>query len=158
MEFKSIIMEFAKAAQVDRIDPDEDGCYRFKIDEMMVTFSEVVQSNDLFMWAEVGELPPEGREPLYRVLLEALYMGRATGGSSLSIDPESEKVLLHRSDPLSAMDFERFKAVLERFVNVLEFWRRTLVDFRPVAQKQAKPAQVELDLDREVALGNFIRV
>ena len=58
MEFKELMVEFAKAAQVDRIDPDEDGCYRFEIDEMTVTLSEVVESDDLFMWAEVGELPP----------------------------------------------------------------------------------------------------
>ena len=85
-------------------------------------------------------------------------MGRATGGSSLSVDPESEKVLLHRSDPLKALDFERFKSVLQKFVNVLEFWRRTLADFRPVARRQAEAAQAEPDFEHEVSLGNFLRV
>lgn len=158
MEFKKLIAEFAKAAQVDHIDPDEDGCYRFEIDGMTVTLSEVVQSDDLFMWAEVGELPPEGRETLYRVLLEALHMGRATGGATLSVDPESEKVCLHRSDSLKVMDCERFKSVFQKFVDVLEFWRQTLVDFRPAARRQAEAMQVEQEKEHEVVRGNFMRV
>ena len=158
MEFKKLMADFAAAARVDRIDPDEDGCYRFEIDGMVVTLSEVVQSGDLLMWAEVGELPPEGRETLYRTLLEALYMGRATGGSVLSVDPESGMVCLHRGDPLAAMDFERFKEALQKFVNVLEFWRRTLADFRPAVKEQAEAAQAEPDVEREIALGNFMRV
>ena len=158
MEFKELMVEFAKAARVDRIDPDDDGCYRFEIDGMVVTFSEVLESDELLTWAEAGELPPEGRETLYRTLLEALYMGRATGGSVLSVDPESGMVCLHRGDPLAAMDFERFKATLQKFVNVLEFWRRTLADFRPAAREQAETAQTELDVEREVSLGNFMRV
>lgn len=158
MEFKELMAEFAQAAQIDRIDPDEDGCYRFDVDGMIVTLSEVAQTGDLFMWAEVGELPPEGREALYRTLLEAQYMGRATGGSSLSVDPDSEKVFLHRSDPLRTLDFEGFKGKLQTFVNVLEVWRRTLVDYRPVAGRQAEVLQAEVNIEREISLGNFIRV
>ncbi|MCQ2394921.1 MAG: type III secretion system chaperone [Kiritimatiellae bacterium] len=158
MEFKKLMADFAAAARIDRIDPDEDGCYRFEIDGMVVTFSEVLESDELLTWAEAGELPPEGRETLYRTLLEALYMGRATGGSVLSVDPESGMVCLHRSDPLTAMDFERFKEALQKFVNVLEFWRRTLADFRPAAKEHAEAVQAEPGVEREIAFGNFMRV
>lgn len=158
MELTKIIEEFAKVAGIDRIEPEEDGCYRFEIDGMVVTLSEVAEKEELFMWAEVGALPPEGREVLFHTLLSALFMGRATQGAVFSIDPDTETVVLHRVDSLKTMDFEGFKTKLEQFVNVLETWRKLLDEFRPIAHHQQATKIEAADAEQQFSLGNFIRI
>lgn len=158
MALAKLMKEFAAAANVDRIDPDTDGCYRLEIDGMDIRLSEIAEKDELFMWAEVGALPPDGRETLCHTLLTAHFMGRATQGAVLSVDPDSETVCLHRTDSAKAMDFNHFRTKLEQFVNVLETWRKTLDAYRPVAHRHEETAHHAVHAARQSSLGNFIRI
>ena len=158
MTLTKLMGEFAKAANVDRIEPEADGCYSLEIDGMVVRFSEVAEKDELFMWAEVGALPPEGREPLSHTLLTADFMGRGTLGAVLSVDPDSETVFLHRTDSVKALDFDHFRTKLEQFVNVLETWRKTLDEYRPHAHRHEEAARDAAHAEHQSSLGNFIRI
>lgn len=158
MHLPRLMKEFAKAANVDHIPHEEDGSYRLEIDGMLVTLSEVAHKEDLFMWAEVGALPPEGRETLCHTLLTADFMGQATQGAVLSIDPDTETITLHRIDSFKGMDFEHFKTKLEHFVNVLETWRKTLEDYRPIAHHHEEAIIDAAHAAHQHSIGNFIRV
>lgn len=158
MGFARLIQDFARAANVDRIYPDEEGCYHLEIDGMAVGLSEIAEKDELFMWAEVGALPPEGSERLCHTLLTADFMGRATQGAILSVDPDSETVFLHRIDSVKALDFKHFMSKLEQFVNVLETWRKTLDEYRPVSHRHEEAARDAAHAEHQSSLGNFIRI
>ena len=141
MEFNEIMQGFAQQINLENFTPDGDGVYRIAVDGMSIAFMEHVETQMLVTWAEVCDQPPEGRDLLYKVIMEAMFLGSATGGSTFSIESESQKVFLHRLDALQLMDLEKFNAMLEKFVNILEQWRQIIADFRPVAAELEKGRQ-----------------
>lgn len=158
MEFTELMRKFAEKVGIADLPVSEDGVCRVEIDGMNVSFIEVPETRQLVTWAEVGEPPPEGRERLYRVLMESMYMGKATGGSTFSIDSETGLVHLFRLDPLPLLDLDTFTPMLERFVNVLEEWRKIVADYRGVASQLEKAAATEEVATRQMGANGFMQV
>lgn len=158
MEFEKLMQEFAAKAGLGELDPTGDGSCHVEIDDMVVAFIEVPETRQLAMWAEVGEPPPEGRERIYRALMESMHMGRSTGGSSFSIDPETGKVILFRLDPLPLLDLDAFTTTLERFVNVLEAWRKIVAGLAEVAPKIAADENAAAEEARRMESSGFLQV
>lgn len=135
-----------------------DGMCQVDIDGMVITFVEVAATHQVITCAEVGEPPPEGRERLYKVLMESMYMGRATGGSTFSLDPENGSLQLFRFDSLLLLDVESFMAMLEKFVNLLEQWRKMIGEFSDAAPGISNAeAEVAAETQR-FSLGGFMQV
>ena len=153
MEFTELMKGFATKVGMTGLQLAEDGVCRVEIDGMAISFVEVPETRQLVTWAEVGEPPPEGRERLYRVLMESMYMGKATGGSTFSIDSESGLVYLFRLDPLPLLDLDTFMLMLEKFVNVLEEWRKIVADYREVASDLEKTAAEADEQVRQMGMG-----
>ena len=153
MELNELMEGLAAACGVKGVMPDAGGAYHLAIDEMNVSFMSIAESGQLVIWGEVAEPPPEGRELLYQVLMESMFMGRATGGAAFSIDAGSGKIFLQRMEALSALDVELFTKMLEKFVNVLEEWRKIVADFRPAAQEMARKAADDAAADRQGGMG-----
>lgn len=158
MEISELMKKFTDVVGIDAIEPDDNGAYHFEIDGMVVSFAERKDTRELLTVAEVGEPPPDGRELLYRTLLESAFLGEGTDGAAFSIERGSGQVCLHRADPLDLMDLDRFRGMLERFVNVLENWRRLVADFRETAPGQAKSAAEDARAVRQSREDGFIRV
>lgn len=157
MEYGELMADFVGKLGLDGAEPDAEGAWHFEFDGMSVSFLEVAETGELLTWADVGEPPPEGRERLYRTLLGAMFMGEGTLGASFSIARDDGRICLHRVDLLAGLDFDRFMANLERFVNVLEEWRGILADFREVAPEQAREAELEAEQSRVFGLGGFLQ-
>ena len=133
MELSEIMSAFAAEMGLGSLAPDADGVFHVGIDEMTVSFAELKDSGLLVTLAKVCEPPPGTQARLYRVLMEAMHMGTATGGAMFSVAPDGEMIYLQRFDALKALDYPGFRTMLERFVNVLEQWRRLVAAFRDVA-------------------------
>ena len=133
MELKEIMAAFAAETGMQELKPDDGGVFHVMIDEMPVSFGEIKDAGQLVTLAQVCEPPPETRNRLYRVLMEAMHMGTATGGAMFSVAPDGEMIYLQRFDALQALDYDGFKSMLEKFVNVLEQWRGIIAVFRVVA-------------------------
>lgn len=159
MELQELMNGLAAACGMDGLAADADGAYRLNFDDMEVSFKSV-GSRQFVVWAEVCELPPEGRERLYRLLMEAMFLGQATGGAMFSIESKSGKVHLQRIEFLSALDVEAFNGLVEKFVNVLEEWRKIVADFRPVAEDLERKTAEESEAGRQagMGLGGFMQV
>ena len=153
MELKEIMEAFAAEAGLEDVTADGDGTYALSIDEMVVSFAEDSEAGRLVTFAEVGDTPAEGCERFYRLLLETMYRGEATGGATFSVPPDSDMICLQRFDPLENMDLAGFKAMLESFVNVLEDWRQALADFRDISPALNDVKEREADEVRQVGLG-----
>ena len=96
---------------------------RLLFDDDAVDFEAADET--LFLIAEVGPVPVEGREAVYARLLAANLFGAQTGGATLGLDPDKERVILHRALPLPC-DYAPFEAALERFVKSLRYWKEWL--------------------------------
>lgn len=134
MEFREIMRQFGAKIGMADLSPDETNSCHLKIDDMSVSFMEDPDAGTVVTWAEICEPPTDGASMLYRVLMESMFMGQGTAGASFSIEPESGKIYLHRVDPSAVLDLDSFCAMVEKFVNTLEQWRKTIADFRPVVE------------------------
>ena len=147
MDLKEIMAAFAAEMGLEALAPDANGLFHIAVDEMTVSFAELADAGRLVTLAEVCEPPPEAQSRLYRMLMEAMHMGSATDGAMFSVAPDGETIFLQRFDALAALDYEGFKAMLEKFVNVLEEWRQVVAAFRGV-EPAINDAKEEEDAER----------
>ena len=150
----------AATAEIKGCAPDGNGVYWLLVDDMELCVFSTDDGHVAFS-AGVGEPPPGGvetRECFYRTLLEAMHLGRGSAGASFSIDGASGTVCLHRTEALSALDFEAFKSTMGHFVDTLAEWRKIAADFRPVAEKRASEENARREGARDVVENGFMQV
>lgn len=158
MDLKDIITAFAAENGLEGLTADAEGAYHIGIDDMVVSFSETGNRDEFVTWAEVAVPQQEGRERLYRALMEAMFLGQGTGGATFSLERESGEICLHRIDNSAQMDLNLFKEKLEKFVNILEQWRKLMADFAPVAHEIEEAARNSEQETRQFGLGGFMQV
>ena len=142
MEYRKLVGDFAAGLGVTDLSFDEDGVARLSADDMVVSFMEVPERRALLIWSEVATPPPENLARLYRVLLDAMFMGRATQGATFSC--ENDRIYLHRMDALVDLDPASLSTIVEQFLNLIEKWRDVIMSFRadetaPAGSKAAEP-------------------
>lgn len=132
MDFKDLIEDFsARMGGGLQLSPDDAGAIALVVDEMPLTIQHLDGLNQIALIGEIGEPPPaEHLERLYRAMLSANHLFAGTGGATISVDPESSKVMLCRVLELALLDGEAFSTVLEGFLNTLETWRQLVGEFR----------------------------
>ena len=157
MQLSEILEQFGKKIGLE-LALDENGLCRVSIDEMTISIQEIPEADVVALYADVGELPVEGREDFYAAALKANWMFSGTGGSTLAIDPQSDKVILNRCDSLASLDVEGFSSTLERFVNMLETWMKIAKDFGPVAIMRAKESEAERAEAPSFGDSGFVRI
>ena len=150
MEYKALLTDFASGLGISDIAFDEDGVARIQADDMVVSFMEVPERRALLTWAEVATPPPENLTQLYKLLLEAMFMGRATQGATFSC--ENDTIYLHRMDDLGNLDTQGLSKILEDFLNLVEQWRKVIEAFRADDTAPAEGAAVE-EAPQEFGLG-----
>ena len=80
--------------------------------------------------ADLGEPPPEGRDRLMRVLLEANDLFRNTAGATLSLDPDSGRIRLQRAFQTDALAQGGVGVALAAFADTAVAWQSLVADFR----------------------------
>ena len=80
--------------------------------------------------ADLGEPPPEGRDRLMRVLLEANDLFRNTAGATLSLDPDRGRVRLQRTFPADALAQGGVGIAFAAFADTAAAWQKLVADFR----------------------------
>ena len=158
MELEEIMKAFAAETGIEGVAADANGAYNFDIDGIGVMFTTVGDGVRLGMFAVIGEPPREGREIVYRTLLEAMSPGVTEDGLTFSIPQGKDRIVLHRTDPLATTDYPAFKARLENLVNVAEDWRRNIADFPALYEKVQRAAQAAKETVREFSQSGFLQV
>ncbi len=128
MEYKTLMTEFAAKIGLIGSVFDEDEVVRIQADDMIISFMEIPERASLLLWAKVATPPPEKLEALYKLLLEASFMGRATQGAAFSL--ENGAIYLHRVDALINLDIESLSKIVEDFLNLVEKWSGVIEAFR----------------------------
>jgi hypothetical protein len=80
--------------------------------------------------ADIGEPPPEGRDRLLRVLLEANDLFRNTAGATLSLDPDRGCIRLQRAMPADTLAQGGVGVAFAAFADTADAWQQLVADFR----------------------------
>jgi hypothetical protein len=81
----------------------------------------------LHVYAEVGALPPAGREAVFETLLKAQLFHREVGeGCCFGLNDETGRILLNVKMSLQGLGEEKFLARLNEFANWASHWRDKL--------------------------------
>ena len=107
-----------------------------------ILMHEVAEHNIMLTTADLGELPLQGRERLYRAMLEANNIFMGTGGSTLSLEAASDHVLLQRFDHLESFARQGAGQMVAGFIETALSWRRIIRDFRPEAELEVSQETV----------------
>ena len=106
---------------------DAAGCARLEFDgRTRVNFEVDTETDRLQLYSVLGPLPGEGREALYRTLLEGNLFGGGTRGASLAVDSLAHEVVLCQCLSAELYSGEAFIALLEDFVTCAQHWTETL--------------------------------
>ena len=138
MTFDELMGEAGKALGLEIV--VLDGATQLEIDGMAVTVMEMVELESVVLNGVIGAPPPQGLAALHRAMLEANHNFAGTAGATLAVDPSDGTLTLTRLASLPLLDAEKFLALLESFVNVLEAWRKIVADYRPDESASAPSA------------------
>lgn len=91
----------------------------------------------VLMAADLGEPPPEGRDRLLRVLLEANDLFRNTAGATLSLDPDRGRIRLQRAFPTDTLALGGVGVAFAAFADTAAAWQKLVADFRAAPPEKA---------------------
>lgn len=133
MNFKDFIGTLAKELGAD-IEIDNDVCAislgSAEGDRIDIVLQGFDRRGVLLATADLGEAPPEGREALYKTLLEANDLFAGTLGATLSLNTANGRVRLQRFDDMDALRAAGVRAAFTVFADTAAVWKRFVADFR----------------------------
>lgn len=142
MELKDLTAKLGLKFLDKELTPDAEGRVALTVDGIPVTLQEFYEAGKLLTIGELGDVPSEGMEVLAVEMLKANYLYRATGGGTLSLNEQTNKLFLSRYDDLHRLDQEGFEKMLENFVNVLVEWHEIVRDYHPdLSRKSEAPGE-----------------
>ena len=121
MDNFKLIRCFGERLGID-LDRNPDGIYAFEVDGLEFAIHDLDDCGRIVLSGVIGYPPPEGRERLYRSLLEAQYMLKCTGGATFSINPDTGNLALCKTLVTAVLDDSEFFQEAESFINALHSW------------------------------------
>ena len=98
--------------------------------KVQILLQDSGERNLVLMSADLGEVPPEGRERLFQTMLEANNVFSGTVGSTLALDAASGNARLQRYMPGDDLA-NNVMCTLEPFIETALLWSRMIADYRP---------------------------
>jgi hypothetical protein len=132
MDNFNLIEQFGKRLGM-ALERNPDGAYHFEIDERSFAILDITECERIILSGDLGHPPPECREKLCVVLLEAQHMLKNTAGATFSIDPETGNFSLCKTLVPAVLDTDGFFREAENFINVLHSWSDIIACCRPEA-------------------------
>ena len=122
--FSQLLADLATVLQTEPFVLEKGKECALAIDDCVVCIEYLPESEQVLLYAEVMDLPEQGRADLYRTLLEGQIFFVRTGGAALAVSERLNKVFVQIMHPLAALDVTSLSAVLEKMVNLVAYWRR----------------------------------
>ena len=151
MTYEELIEEAGSAIGIEGFTPDADGICVLASDigEIVIMDCREDPRGLVLLNAAVTDVPPEAGA----ALLEALKANRGfrdTKGSTLSVDPETNRFELSRYAFLEGLDPDRFVAIIEDFATAL-------VDVRAKIEGAQLSGDSD-DVSESIGMEHFMRV
>jgi len=123
MNYNELMSEFGKRVGLDYLTPNEDGVCELYSSVGTITFNHVEEADLLLMSSPICALAAAPSAEFYRTFLEANFMFAKTRGSTLSVDPATDMVMLSRFDRVEDLTVDRLVATVEAFAAAMNDWR-----------------------------------
>lgn len=123
---QNVLEEFGAAVGIPDLRPDDEHRCNMMIDDVALSFELGVGDESMYIYSLLGVVPDGDAENVYAALLHANYVFAGTGGSTLSVDPQTGGIVLIREERLETLRPPRFEAVLEEFVDIAERWMQRI--------------------------------
>jgi hypothetical protein len=130
-----LVNEYARSIGMSPVRLDDEGrCTLLFDDKLTVTLEPHRESGALVFFAEIGAVPADWENELYRKMLEANYFWQHTGGvGTLALTPSDDPnvprtAMLLCQTPLQSLEFAAFQKRLSDFVETAEGWMDYLGD------------------------------
>lgn len=107
---------------------DAGGAAALEIDGETVVLQDAGEL--LFVRAEVGEIPADGREGILASAMEANFLYQGTGGATLAVNPADGRLHLQKYNWMERLDAESVLAAIGNMADTAAAWRRVLADYR----------------------------
>ncbi|MBG0775384.1 MAG: type III secretion system chaperone [Desulfovibrionaceae bacterium] len=122
MDPQDLILDFARRMEFDEPQQDlREGC-ELAFEDGLAVRCRVTGRQEVLVSAVVAASLPGGDDALKRLL--ALNLGRASRQREvLAADRATGEIVLFAKVRTDAMDHDGFDAVMERFLNALDFWK-----------------------------------
>lgn len=121
MTFGELIERLGKKLGVEI--EDAGGAAALEIDGQTVILQQA--GDDLVLArADLGSVAPDRREAVAQAAMEANYLYKGTGGSTLAVNPGDEHLHLQRYNWLERIDVDKAIDVLSHFADTAAFWKR----------------------------------
>ena len=130
-------------------DPEDD------VASVNIMISNVEERGEILLYADLGNVPPEGREDFYRTLLEANNLFQGTAGATLGLENGTGLIRLQLREN-SSIFANNAEEHVGTFVETALTWKKIVVDYR-VSRKESKPTE-EAGFDSSSVMGPFMQV
>jgi len=122
----SALADFGKLINIPTLAFDPFGYCCLLIDEITVNLEYDPSNGNLLVYAHLGLLPEPASTAFCEMLLEANFFCRDTNNATLGIDRASRAIVLYLSHPSTSLDSAALEAVISRFTNTAESWKRRI--------------------------------
>ena len=151
MEFTRLIESLAEKLGIEIM--DEGGAAAVGIDGLTVLLHEA-DDDLLLLHADLGEIPPAGRDALAVAALRANFLYQGTGGSTLAINPHDGHLHVQKYNWLDRLDPDTTFNTLMRFADTSLKWQKLLSDYSSLNDEAAEGTRP----DDVAAFGKFMSV
>lgn len=104
------------------------GVYGFSIGDG-ISVSVVDKGGEVTVSAAFGPLPRQEQEKFYTTIMSADLFFQGTDRSTLGIDDKGEKLVIKKVIDHD-MDDKQFSEEMEDFLNMVDFWKNKMQEFR----------------------------
>ena len=105
---------------------DQESCRALVGNGLVVEVLHLPEVGRLLLYADIGREPQEGRDRVYRLMLQAQHLFQGTAGASFGLDGNTGSVYLERPVSLATLTAESFVTDFEVFAQVALKWREAL--------------------------------
>ena len=151
MEFRRLIESLAEKLGIEIT--DEGGAAAVGIDGLTVILHQA-DEDLLLLHADLGEVPPAGRDALAVAAMRANFLYQGTGGSTLAINPHDGHLHIQKYNWLDRLDADKALDTLSRFADTSLKWQKLLSDYSSLNDAEADGAQP----NDAAVFGEFMKV
>lgn len=129
MSLRDILLKLEKKSGLESLQFSKDGAISFVFnDRYTTTLEKSADEHELTLYGVIGQLPFEDKERYLLALLQANLFGRATGGASIGLDPDTQEIILFRTFIIAHLPFDSFFEELTHFLHMQQEWTEKLKD------------------------------
>ena len=123
MDCNKLIKRLSEELKFSELKFSDEGVISFLVnDEYSVDFEKSADQIYLTIYGIVGILPPIDREEFLLELATGNYFGWQTEGAVLSVDKDTEEVVLFKTLDIRHLHFDDFFGEFQKFINVQKYW------------------------------------